>query len=88
MKFENLDLLKFEKIEKNELGKLVGGAAPYTESGAEVMDLGSGGKCEISNDWDNREYAEDGVTVISGGRVFDCGGDMAEAPQAPNPSTR
>lgn len=65
MKFENLNLEKFEKIEKNELGKLVGGLMEgdtWTET-----DGGTGYKhvddklvsCTFSKDWkkgDEKKY--------------------------------
>ncbi|MDD2636843.1 MAG: hypothetical protein PHW82_15225 [Bacteroidales bacterium] len=77
MKFEKLNQEKFEKIEKNELGMLVGGACPgYTASGAGEADLGSGGTVTWSEDWDNREYDADG-NVTSGGIQFMDGKDMA-----------
>ncbi len=87
MKLESLNQEKFEKIEKNELGMLVGGTCDYEETGAGSLDLGSGGICSYSNDWDNSEYDENGTT-ISGSNNLICGGDMKTAPQAPAPSTR
>jgi len=80
MKFEKLNCEKFEKIEKNELGMLVGGTAAYVETDGDSVDLGSGGECTYSNDWDNSEYDSDG-NLVSGGTVLICGGDMKSAPK-------
>ena len=76
MKFEKLNQEKFEKIEKNELGMLVGGACPgYTEtgSGSEIINHQT---VTYSSDWDNRVFDDEG-NVTSGSIQFTAGKDMA-----------
>lgn len=72
MKFENLNLEKFEKIEKNELGKLVGGAVEGWEvSGPGGGTTNSGKELSWSSDYFQRGPRNVGVTrhVINGGDI-------------------
>ena len=63
MKFENLNLEKFEKIEKNELGKLVGGAVEgWEESGPGGGTTNSGKVLSWSSDYFQRGPRNVGVT--------------------------
>jgi hypothetical protein len=80
MKFENLNLEKFEKIEKNELGKLVGGlmeGETWTKTpkgeGYEYDEDDNLVECTYSNDWENGE----------GRGRYICGEDMKTADSLP-----
>ena len=66
MKLESLNCEKFEKIEKNELGMLVGGAVPGWSETPEGSD---GDDCEYSSD-----FVNDAGTHYK----YMCGADMSE----------
>lgn len=77
MKFEKLNQKKFEKIEKNELGKLVGGACPgYEETAGGEYEISPGVTHVHSGDWDNRVFDGDGY-CISGSCQYIINKDMA-----------
>jgi hypothetical protein len=67
MKLESLNCEKFEKIEKNELGMLVGGAV-----------TGWTGTPEGS-DGDNCTYSSDFINDAGTHTKYMCGADMTEA---------
>jgi hypothetical protein len=72
MKIEKLNQEKFEKIEKNELGKLVGGAVPGWDKTGKG---GDGELCEsFSSDYTQGTPGEAGYQM-----KYVCGGDITES---------
>ena len=65
MKFEKLNQKKFEKIEKNELGMLVGGAVPGWESS------GAGSRTYQGQTWSwSADYTQGTtISIINGGDI-------------------
>ncbi|MDD2636583.1 MAG: hypothetical protein PHW82_13910 [Bacteroidales bacterium] len=74
MKLESLNCEKFEKIEKNELGMLVGGAVPGWNSSANGSAVDANG---VTHTWSSDYYQTECRGTILTRNIIN-GGDISE----------